>query len=265
MALPKISAEFEQQIVERYQSGESIYRIAADLPWAPQTVHKVLVRRGVELRTKGGRPRRQLSVIDRQWILQQYHDLARAQDIARELRTSLTTVYDVLREAGISLRGQGQQPHRPKRDELERIVSLWNQGKRVSGIAAATGHGSETIERILREIGIFPVKGPLRGPESPGWKGGRVRLGRYVGVWVSHESAFRVMANRDGYVLEHRLMMAMNLGRLLNRWETVHHINGIRDDNRLENLQLRSGKHGSGAAFRCLNCGSVNIEAVHLA
>lgn len=51
-------------------------------------------------------------------------------------------------------------------------------------------------------------------------------------------------ASKSGSVMEHRLVMEQAIGRYLEASEHVHHINGVRNDNRLENLEVISaGPH----------------------
>lgn len=85
--------------------------------------------------------------------------------------------------------------------------------------------------------GKSAMKGRV-GPEGARWKGGRKTLRGYIQIWIPVKHPMAVMRSKAGYVSEHRLVIAESLGRPLISKEIVHHKNGVRDDNRLENLEL---------------------------
>lgn len=80
-----------------------------------------------------------------------------------------------------------------------------------------------------------------KGSLSPTWKGERKidKRDGYVLIWSpDHPFARKNSKGGGGYVLEHRLVMENIIGRYLYPDEDVNHINGIKDDNRPENLRL---------------------------
>lgn len=82
---------------------------------------------------------------------------------------------------------------------------------------------------------IAYYKKEYSGEKSKCWRGGRDRQNQ---GYIRLKRKGHPMADSYGYVLEHRMVMSEHIGRDLTRTETVHHINGIRDDNRIENLML---------------------------
>ena len=86
------------------------------------------------------------------------------------------------------------------------------------------------------------------GVDAPNWRGGRHRTQYgYVKVFVGRAHP---MHDGNGYCFEHRLVVAAAIGRPLDADEVVHHINRIRDDNRLENLELFSTQAEHARAHR---------------
>lgn len=79
--------------------------------------------------------------------------------------------------------------------------------------------------------------------------GHRYRQRGYVIVVVPDGTGFGPAGR---LTFEHRLVMEAHLGRPLESWENVHHLNGVKDDNRIENLELWVRPQPSGQRARDL-------------
>lgn len=75
----------------------------------------------------------------------------------------------------------------------------------------------------------------VSGSNNYHWSGGRKK---HSGGYILAYAPDHPHRDRQGFVLEHRLIMERHLGRILGEDEIVHHINEDKTDNRIENLEL---------------------------
>ncbi len=137
---------------------------------------------------------------------------------------------------------------------------IWNKGltkKEHKGIARVSKAKSDwwknnDTTETRKKIGLAS-KGRIKPMEKhPSWKGGRYKETRGGYILVRKKDALSIRS--DGYILEHRYKMEKKLGRKLSRNEEIHHKNGIKDDNKLLNLELVIKKIHFGK-IKCPHCG----------
>ena len=125
----------------------------------------------------------------------------------------------------------------------------WDEKLSLGDIAKLFSVSPQIILYWMKKFQIktrTPKEATPRGKNASNWKGGRRKDGNgYIRIY----QPLHPHALNEGYVLEHRLVMEKKLGRYLIKDELVHHINGIKDDNCIENLTIENKKtHPTGYA-----------------
>ena len=250
-------------IVQRYLAGESRLTIARSLVTKPEVITAILTSQGVELRPE---TTRKIASDQDALIISRYESGEPVKPLMRDYGCSRDTIRKILVRHGVELRPTGGRSRRFTADELQEMERLARSGWSQQRIAEYFRSTQIAISRTMRMHDIQPGwTGARTGGKHHSWRGGRTTNEQgYVSVRVPNDSPFISMRNYMGYIQEHRLVMAQHLGRPLEKYETVHHINGDHSDNRIENLQLRVGKHGKGVSYCCADCGSRNIVPCEL-
>ena len=201
-----------EQLIELYVNDNSASRsgVARELGVYTSTVTRALKRYGLKVRPpnkSGPTPNIEIPELDdKEWLAKQLETKS-VRGLAKELSATGGRIADRAYRHGIKI------PAKTKDGKSENMRT---------GIAQSFPNGRF-------------------GKHASNWKGGKHKDSRgYVFIYApDHPHA----KNRK-YVYEHRLVMEKYLGRYLVPGEIVHHINGVKDDNRLENLEVKmQGQH----------------------
>lgn len=250
-----MDTSLDHKIVWLWNEGRNGVEIAKAVGRGSSTVYRTLLRHGIVPSSAANRPkgdwRRKHTTEQEREIVKLYESGELASVIARRFSCSTSTVSSVIRRHGAALRPVGGPRRRWTPEEHAEMLRLHRAGYAQEAIASKLGTSQPQVSKELRRLTGSKVKRKLK-------KGGRiVTSGGYAAVLV-HDPDDQIgvaMMNRSGYVMEHRLVMARHLGRPLTKTETVHHKNGDKRDNRLENLELWSGRHPRGASVaHCQSC-----------
>ena len=193
-------------------------------------------------------------------------------EIAKIYGCHKDTVLLALKRFNLKPRGHIRASEKP--EVVVRLIELYDKSHSLRIVEKETGMHRKTISKILKDNGVrvyskeenakltwknhkhpnkdkvgvlSPMYGRKMSPETRKkmesvWErnGNERRKYRkksssgYVLIYCPNHP----FADRDGYVAEHRLVMEKVLGRVLGTEEYVHHKNGIKTDNDIENLQL---------------------------
>ena len=245
---PTFTEQEKTEIVAAYREGTTVRALSGTYGCRTEVISAILAEDGLAPQQGG---HRRFTDAEEAQIAQSYQGGASTTALAALHGCSKVLITRIARDHGLIVRGRGNSHKIYTDEQVAEIVRLrveeeWTQQQ----IADEMGVRQATISQVLSQQGL-PTQAHRRGVMLTG--DGYVREG------VDHTDPYFSMANRAGYILQHRLVVARALDRPLTDTETVHHIDGNPRNNDLGNLQLRQGRHGNGVVATCLDCGSHNI------
>lgn len=158
-------------------------------------------------------------IIDKETLIDYYSKGYSMRDIGDELGCSASKIHKYLHLYNIKTRPKGIITERSKKKFSKSVKGRPSPRKNV-----------KLTEETKRKLSI------AKTTKGVGHKKTRKDGYNYI-YFPDHPKS-----TKDGYIMEHDLIMECYIGRWLKPDEVVHHKNKIRNDNRIENLELMTLK-----------------------
>ena len=226
------SQEKQNRLVDLYQSGVNLASCCQEMQ-----AGQVVVLRYLKLNNTLPRPawKSGWSIHKIELCVRLYKKGKTQREIAQMLRASQGHVGKILAEAGIVWE------FRWTPERAQKLIDLYQSGLPLAECCRRLSAATGSARPILLQHGIEIREQLHTGEKNWNWKNGRsATIGGYVYLKCpGHPRA------KNGYVLEHHLVMEQHLGRYLAPLEVIHHRDKNKHNNQLENLQLfaSNGEH----------------------
>lgn len=200
-------------------------------------------------------------------VVKLFHELGSTRLVADQLGMTVSTVGRLLNRHGIPTPREGRMtPNSACERNSDMVLRLCEEGHSLAEIGRRVGTQGKNVKAFLRRNGVVKqFSTAKRGEDHYAWKGRTVDKDGYVLIHLKgHPNARK----HTHYVFEHRLVMEEALGRFLEPHEVVHHLDGVKDHNHIENLQLfqSNGEHlAVDLKGRCPNWSPEGKERIHKA
>lgn len=171
-------------------------------------------------------------------IVKLFHLLKSTRLVADRMNLRLHTVIYALRQAGVQTprEGRRQYPYAACDRNADLVLKMCAEGCSLAEMGRAVGTKGGEVKKFLQRNGIekdFPTT--KMGEKHYAWRGRLIDKDGYVLIHIKNHPARR---KHTPYILEHRLVMEASLGRYLLPTEVVHHKDGNKQNNSIENLEL---------------------------
>lgn len=177
---------------------------------------------------------------DRNLAIVQHFQLRKSTRLtADEFQMSIASIRNVLNKLGVQTPREGRRhnPYSACDRNPDLVLKMCHEGRSLDEMARAVGTVGKEVKKFLRRNGVtkdFP-KNPHTEERHYAWKGRLIDKDGYV---LIHQKGHPNARKHTHYVFEHRLVMEEALGRILLPTEVVHHKDGNKQNNSIENLQL---------------------------
>lgn len=214
------------EMADHYLAGKTLAQVGERFGCAESSVYRLLKPLGIL------RPRN-LDEAKRQKIVSLRQQGKKGREICSEANCSLTAVYHILKREGLSTR----KVRFMTEPDIQKAIELYREGYCLKSVGESLGYSDNAIRNNIAKKGIeirnrIEAQSLWRKAKNPDYVPGRVK--NNCG-YIEIKAPDHPRATKKGYVREHILVWEAVHGEL-PKGMIIHHLNGIKDDNRLENL-----------------------------